>query len=433
MQLMKSIPFKRGMPLIGNVIPFVRDLLHYPLRLYHELGPVYQMAIPTYDPVFVFECDALRDIFEKQHRFFKKSPDYTTLKLTLGNGLLTNDGPTWKPIRQLIQPVLFDSGIQAFIRITNQHVMRWTESVTPQTPINLHTTIKRLTLGIATEAFFGSPVDQMGIDTPKLVDDLNRLGAIKMRFPRHLIPYWMPTPLHLQLRSIIGKIDREIYRHLDNPNPETGTLLHLFLRHPGLSDTEKRDELITFLIAGYETTANSMMAILALLATHPDIQNQVRDEVDFHDLDPIAFKSWRTQLPFLHATIQESLRLYPPAWIMGRQSKMDVAIGDYHIQRGTNVIVDTYVLHRIPEYWPKPNDFKPDRFMTALADKMMYLPFGAGPRICIGQHMAMIELTTMIHTLLRQFKILPAQSTITPSPMVTLTPAKPLSITMVRR
>lgn len=430
---MTPIPFKSGWPGLGNVVPFVRDLLGYPLRLYHELGPVFQMAVPTYNPVFVFDCDALRDIFEKQHRSFKKSPDYTTLKITLGNGLLTNDGPTWKPMRQLIQPVLFDTGIQSFIRITTQHVTAWTHQIRSNTLIDLHPPIKRLTLGIATEAFFGSAVDQMGINTPQWVDDLNQLGATKMRFPRHLIPYWIPTPLHRQLRSIIGKIDAAIYRQLNNPKPEPGTLLDLFLTHPGLSDTEKRDELITFLIAGYETTANSMMAILALLANHPEVQQHVRDEIDARDLDPGSFKSWRTHFPFLHAVIHEALRLYPPAWIMGRQAKTDVTIGNYDIHRGTNVIVDAYVLHRIPDYWNQPERFIPDRFLSPLPDKMMYLPFGGGPRICIGQHMALIELAVMIHSVLRQFEILPAQSTIIPIPLVTLTPKRPLSIQLVRR
>lgn len=430
---MTQIPVKSGMPLLGNVIPFVRDLLHYPIQLYHELGPVYRMAIPTYNPVFVFDCDALRDIFEKQHRWFKKSPDYTTLKITLGNGLLTNDGPTWKPMRQLIQPVVFDLGIQTFIRITTDHITRWTDSMPLEGTIDLHPSIKRLTLSIATEAFFGSSVDQMGINTPQLVDSLNQLGAAKMRFPRHLIPYWVPTPLHIKLQSIIRKMDGEIDRHLANPAPEPGSLLDVFLNHPGLSNREKRDELITFLIAGYETTANAIMCALALLANHPTIQAQLRDEINAHGLDPATFKSWRHQLPLLFAVIQEALRLYPPAWMMGRQATADLGIGRYDIPKGSNVIVDVYALHRIPDYWSDPNDFKPERFMTPLGDKMMYLPFGGGPRVCIGQQMALIELATIIHAVVRQFDIFPAQSTIRPAPMVTLTPGRPLSITLVRR
>lgn len=422
-----SIPSRLSISPLGDAPHFVKDLLFYPHKLYQQLGSIYRMKIPFYNPIFIFQPDAIKHVLEKNHQNYLKSLDYETLKITLGKGLLTNEGEPWKEKRKLIQPYFYENVITQFLTImkadSEQLVAEWKQC--PERVLNKD--MKLITLKIATKAFFGAEIDQFKLNIYQTVDQLNALGIKKMRFPFNLIPYNLPFPLHLKLKQFIKRIDDEIYNLMAKENPnQTYNLLNLLLSQERFSKTEIRDEIITFLTAGYETTANSLMYTFALLANNKAIQNNLQNEIKAQRLDTENYKRWKTQFPLLTAVINESLRLYPPAWMIGRRAIDNDSLLNYHVEKNSNVIIDLFVYHRLETFWKDPHAFKPERFLDNTATKDYFFPFGGGPRVCIGQHFAYLEMMTIIHHVLSHFSLEPLQTEIELNPLVTLTPKKPL-------
>ena len=424
-----QIPSHAGWPLIGNVVPFLRDLFYYPLKLQAQYGPIFRMNIPSYDPIFVFDPVAIGHILEKNHTNYVKSADYDTLKLTLGFGLLTNEGASWKTMRKELQPYFFETAMSTFLSIMDSHAAHLTSQwAATQSPIVINSALKTTTLQIASETFFGTQLSNFSIDIPQLVDQLNDLGSKKMRFPRNKIPYAVPTYLHLKLKSLIRQLDTEVYTLMDAKS-DTPNLLSLLVSNPKLTPDQVRDEIVTFLIAGYETTANTMMFTLGLLAQHPDIQQNLIDEIRATPLSAPTYKKWKHQFPLLYACINESMRLYPPAWMIGRRSLEADSLNGYDLPKNSTTIIDLFALHRLPTYWADPERFNPYRFLDHPPDKYTYLPFGGGPRVCIGQQFAMLEIVTICHHLFSQLSLKPAGPTFKLNPMVTLTPS-PIELTL---
>ena len=429
----KLVPKHEGWPILKNVVPFLRDLFYYPQTLKDQLGPIFQMAIPGYNPIFVFDPDAIHHVLTKNNQNYKKSKDYDTLKLTLGQGLLTNEGDSWKRVRKELQPYFFENVVTQFMGIMFEHSQALVTSWTQETDvISVNAQMKHLTLKIGSDAFFGKDLSALRVDIPGVVDQLNAIGVKKMRLPRNQIPYSWPTPLHLKMRALIKQLDDQLYELMNASDDDTYHLLSLLVNNPKLSPKQVRDELVTFLIAGYETTANTMMFTIALLVNHPDIQSELRDEVRSNALNPDDYKNWPKTFPLLYACLKESMRLYPPAWMIGRSSIDDDELGGFFIPKGSNVLIDLFLLHRQEAFFEGPERFNPYRFINSSIEKNAYLPFGGGPRVCIGQHFAMLEMVTILHHILSEFRLDSVQSEIVCDPLVTLTPKNPILIKAIR-
>jgi cytochrome P450 len=170
------------------------------------------------------------------------------------------------------------------------------------------------------------------------------------------------------------------------------------------------------------------MFTIALLANHQDIQAEICEEVRAQALEPQNYKNWPKQFPLLYACIKESLRLYPPAWMIGRSAINDDNIQGYFIPKNSTIIIDLFLLHRQESFFSEPELFKPKRFITDTIEKNTYLPFGGGPRVCIGQHFSMLEMISIFHHILSNFRLESVQSKIVCEPLVTLTPKYPIII-----
>ncbi len=421
--MQKKVPLYSGWPILNNVIPFLKDLLYYPQKIQKKCGDIFQLPLSLFSPIFVFSPSGIRHVLEKNHKNYKKGSTYDALKISLGKGLLTNEGESWKASRKAIQPYFFDDVITRFVDIMMRHsdvlVKEWSKKTEP---FAINRPMKTLTLSIASEAFFGVHLKDISIDIPKIVDELNRLTITETRFPRNFIPYVIPTFNHLRMRYLMSQLNTQIDSLSKSSDLDNYNLLALLLNTPSFSKQQIRDEIITFLVAGYETTANAMFFTIMLLAKHTKIQGDIRDEVLAQPLDPSSYKEWKHTYPLLYASIQESMRLYPPAWLIGREALEDDTIDGCHIPKGSDILLDVFLIHRHPDYWEDPETFDPTRFLTPLKEKMSYLPFGGGPRVCVGQHFAMLEMVTALHHILSTFSLETDCVDIKLDPLVTLTP-----------
>ena len=194
--------------------------------------------------------------------------------------------------------------------------------------------------------------------------------------------------------------------------------LQLLKNHPKLSKEQVRDEMVTFLIAGYETTANTLQFLCAELGNNTDLQKELRKECT-SQLNHSQFKKWQQQLPFLTATIKESMRLYPAAWIIGRQSVEKDTLGNFDIPAKQNIIISVFLLHRLQSVWENADSFDPSRFLKDDFPKDYYMPFGGGPRVCIGQQLTMLEMIIFTKELINNLTIT-TTSNITLKPNITL-------------
>lgn len=412
---------------MGTVRAFLGNTLYYPEELRQKYGELFYMKIPTYNPLFIFDPKSIRYVLEKNHLNYKKSVDYKAIEHAVGKGLLTNEGASWKSNRKLIQPYFYKETMDVFIETmkaeSNALLRHWSQKKAPF-PINKD--IKETTLKIASELFFGINISEIEFDLTELVDHMNELIIKKMRLPYNKISIKVPLPLHLKIKKSVAILDNLVYKLINASETDLKkqkNLLSLLVLNPHLSPKQVRDEILTFTVAGYETTANTLQFLLALLAKHPEKQEKVSAEIRSVNLDEHSYMDWFKKLPYTHAVIQETLRLYPPAWMLGRQALKDDCINGIDIKKGTNILIDSFLIHRHPDYWKDPELFIPERFIqTPIPEAFTYLPFGAGSRVCIGQQFAKIEIILLLYTLFKNHKIEAVDINIEPLPLVTLTP-----------
>jgi cytochrome P450 len=255
------------------------------------------------------------------------------------------------------------------------------------------------------------------------------------------LPYWVPTPRNLRLKRTVRQLDRILQKLIDERRAEgatSGDLLSILLNARdevdglGVSDRQIRDEVMTMFLAGHETTANALSWTWMLLGQHPDVQHRVQDEARrvLGDRQPTAEDV--SKLTYCERVIRESMRLYPPAYVVGRRTMEDIMIGDHFIPAGTNVLMSQWIVHRDPRWFADPLRFDPDRWASDLVQRLpkyAYFPFGGGPRVCIGNAFAMFEATLILAMMAQQCTLeLVTAEPVDVLPAVTLRPAQPIEM-----
>jgi cytochrome P450 len=272
--------------------------------------------------------------------------------------------------------------------------------------------------------------DQLGQAVSFLMAYINRTMLSLMP-----LPLWVPTPANRKVRQQLHVMDKMIYqlinqrRSTQEPYSDLLSLL-LGVKHDEtgerMSDQHLRDEIITLFVAGHETTANALSWTFYLLSHNPRWEAAARREAQSVLGTRSASFDDIMRLPVIHSIVQEAMRLYPPAWIIGRQAIEEDNIGGYRIQKNAVVIISPYVLHRLPGVWRNPDEFSPERFFQESKEKyhrFAYIPFGTGPRVCIGSQFAMLETQLVIATILRDFRLeLAPHQTVLPEPLITPRP-----------
>ncbi len=432
-----------------NTLSFLRNALDFLLEMRERYGDV--VSVPTLVGPFtlIFHPDGVRHVLQENHRNYNKDvPDYQVLSLVLGKGLLTNDGGSWLKQRRLIQPAFHRERVAAFGTLMTETTLRWTQRwemgsfIETNKPLALTQEVSSLTLSIVAKALFGTDLSAETEGVGRALTTVNHLLAKAFYLPWVLsLPTRERRRLHVA-RSALYTIVEEIIRERRRRHETHGDLLEMLLEArdeetgEGMTDQQVRDEVLTLLLAGHETTANALSWTFFLLAQHPHIEAKLQEEYQQVLNGRPAMIEDLPQLPSTRMVVEEAMRLYPPAWGLGRRALGNDEIGGYSIPKGAYVLVFPYVTHRHPAFWERPDAFDPERFSALLAagrHRFAYFPFGGGPRLCLGNQFALYEAQLILATILPryQLRLLP-RAVVTPEPLVTLRPRGDLLMTVRR-
>jgi cytochrome P450 len=380
-------------------------------------GNAFSFALPWRSYVFVNEPALIKDILVTQQHAFSKSLGTRVLRLLLGEGLLTSEDPLHLRMRRIVQPAFHRERLAEYARVMERDAHEFAGRLRPGEPFDAHAAMTGLTLRIATETLFGSDES----DSASAVGDALRL--MMGEFPHMLTPLGslrqhLPLPTTRRFWHARAMLDEIIFgliaRRRSDASDRMDALSMLLESCP--TDRQVRDEIMTLFMAGHETTANALTWGLYLLAGNPSVAEKASAAAREGDRE------------HLERVVKEVLRLYPPAWIIGRETLRDVTLSDgSRIPAKTTVFLAPLVLHRRAEYFGNPDAFDPDRWLDFEPPPFAYVPFGGGARRCIGDEFARNETIAVLETLLRRFRFEREPGTsVGVAPLVTLRPAGPV-------
>ena len=390
-------------------------LLHELLRTYGDF-----MRWRGFQDVYlVNHPDFIRPVLTRDYRHFsKRIIDYRVVARVMGNGLVTNDGAHWAQQRNLIQPLFGNRRVNGFDgtinTLTSSLVDEW-DTRTGGEPIRIDREMSRLTFRIVGATLFGSDLDPHGDEIAEILEVAN-LHPLDIRALMTLYS-WVPTPHNLKWRRAVRRLDQIVYgliqarrRRGVGDDDILDRLIHALDEGAGegLDEKQMRDEVVTLMLAGHETSANALAWTLYLLSTHPDVEARLAESLDATLNGAPATADDLPRVPYLKQVVQESMRLYPPVWSYARRAEQQEEFNGWVLPAGAYVAVVPYSLHRHPEFWPDPERFDPDRFDPNAGEArhpFSYLPFAAGPRTCIGAGMAMLETQLVLAQILQRFKV----------------------------
>jgi cytochrome P450 len=439
---MKPIPKVPVESLITrNMLAFARNPLVFFETNRQKYGDVYESNLSPFLRMFVFcKPEYVKYLLIDNAKNYTKSFAYHFLKRALGNGLVTSEGDFWLRQRRIAQPAFHRERLTGLVQTMTDSIdellLRIEGYKTKVQAFDVADEMMQLTSDIAAKALFSSDISGF---KDKVIDCINNLNLsisnmIKSPFSRFVS--WFPTPNNLFFKKNQKEFDKIIYYLIENRRKTRADhyndLLQLLLEAKdeqtgeSMDNLQLRDEVITLFAAGSETSSNALAWAIFLLATNPEKKQNLKQEIkevlngrtpQFTDIQ---------KLTYTNQVIQETLRLYPPAWIVGRQAKEDDEIDGYFIPKRTQTIMPTWVIHRHPDLWESPQSFQPERFESELAKKrhkFAYFPFGGGPRFCIGNSFAMMEMTLTLSMIFQKFDFdLVDKQEITEEPMITLKP-----------
>lgn len=401
-----------------------------------------------FDMCLVNHPDLIRPVLTQDyHRFSKNTIHYRMLRQVMGNGLVTNDGPDWVRQRRLIQPAFasrrlsrFDQTINA---LTSSLLARWDGRKSTDV-VWIDREMSELTFDIVGETLFGRDIREHAREMAEILDVVN-LSSNDLRSLLTLYPR-IPTPYNLRWKRAMRRLDRIVYGLMGERGRNGGggddLLGRLFAARDeetgeGMDDRQIRDEVVTLILAGHETSAMALSWTLYLLATHPDIEERLVEHLEANLHGAPAGTEDLPRLSYLKQVVQEAMRIYPPVWGYVRRAEEETELGEYVLPAKSWVAVVTWALHRHPDFWHDAERFDPERFAPENArerDFFAYLPFAAGPRTCIGAGMAMLETRLILAQLVPRFRmrVVPGHPIETEA-VVTLKPRHGIPVTLSPR
>ncbi|HXK16586.1 MAG TPA: cytochrome P450 [Polyangiaceae bacterium] len=407
-----------------------RDVLGTVGQRFATYGDFYYAEAPNVDMYSVCHPDLMHEVLVTQARAFRKRT--TDLEL-LGNGLLTSDGEEWRRQRRRIQPGFRHDSIRRYATLIAEEAETLVQGLHEGSILDLRREMMQLTLGIVCRALFGQ---QFAGRQERLSRAMRVLQELVLQ-PKFL-PRWLPTPGNLLRRHMIREVDREVFPIIDRggePGSLLADLIAMTDAEGAMTRQQLRDEVVTLFLAGHETTALTLTWTLYQLALHPEIDAELSDEVRRAPRD--LAKAELSQLPLAERVLNESMRLYPPAYVIPRVCAEPIELGGYRLQPGAEVWLWVYFMHHDARWFDEPERFRPERFLPeaeAARRPNTFIPFGAGSRACVGQHFAMLEAILCLAAVLRRFKLtLVSPRTVRLHPRITLAPARPIQVRLEAR
>jgi cytochrome P450 len=425
-----SVPAVPGLPLLGNLLQFRKDRLALQDDA-ARIGPIARMQL-AHIPVYVLtDADLAHDVLVTQDDAFVKSAGLQFLKPLLGEGLLTAEGEPHKQHRKLLAPAFAPKRLAAYGEVMVEETRRQLAGWHAGRRIDVAHEMMEITLAIAGRTMFGADVRGDASTVARGLEEAMRAQVENLRSPIQLGYEW-PLPRHLRMRRAVKTLDEIVYRLIREGRArgtDAGDVLSILLLSKddegrGLTDAQVRDEAMTLLLAGHETTANALTWAWYELARNPETLARLADEVDRLGGRVVTTEDLG-QLPWNLAVIEEAMRLHPPAYMTGRQATRDVTIGGHLLPTHAIVAVNIRGIHRRADYFPAPSAFRPERMLPdakKARPRHHYLPFGAGPRVCIGSHFALLEAQLALATMVQHASLRLLVSHVEHEPLVTLRP-----------
>lgn len=400
-----------------------------------------------YDIYFVNHPDFIRPVLSRSHEHFsKRIIDYRVMSGVMGDGLVTSDRPLWARQRRLMQPVFSHrnvAGFDATINGLTSSLMGEWDTRTGGEIVWIDREMAGLTFRITGATLFGADIQRHSAEVTEILEIIN-LRPQEVRALMTLVS-WIPTPHNLKWKRALKRLDRIVHnviaarRRAGSGDDILGRLLEARDEETGegLDETQIRDEVVTLMLAGHDTSAHALTWTLYLLATHPEVESRLTGHLAEHLNGAPATAADLPHLPYLKQVVQEAMRMYPPVWAVARRAERKVTFGEHVLPANAYVAVVAWALHRHPEFWPDPDRFDPNRFDPDRAKarhSYCYLPFGAGPRTCIGAGMAMLEIQLVLAQSLQRFKLqVVPDHPIETLAKVTLRPRYGMPVTLSRR
>jgi len=443
------VPGPKGYPVVGALPKVLKDPLQFLSRMVREYGDVVHLGgVGAQQFYLITHPRDIEHVWKTHSKNYVRGSNFQMLKPLGGNGLFLSEGEPWRNQRRLLQPAFHVPRLMGMVGTINASIAamldRWRQGIVPGQPFDLEHEMMDLLIEISVKTLFGTEVAgdaatvHKGIITAFSILHRKVLSAVPF-------PWWVPFPSHVRFLRAVASLDEVVYRIIRERRQsgvEGDDVLSTLLSvrdedgNP-MPDRQIRDEVVTMLVAGHESTGTSLTWTLYLLSRYPSLMRQVEEEID----DVLGGRTPELQdlpnLKYLSMVLKEGLRLYPPFWMLTRTPLEDDELGGHRIPAGAILMFSSYVTHRRPDFWPNPEAFDPERFLPEEIEKrpqFAYFPLGGGPRVCIGGRLAEMQSLLILGTVLQRYSLhAVAGRRVEPAAMLSLRPKGGLWMTLHER
>ena len=440
-----ELPGPEGNSLVGNLAQLGEDPLVFLTNCAREYGDIVPLRLGLTPACLLTNPEYIEQVLKDRESFIK-GKGLRALHSLLGEGLLTNEGDSWFRQRRLAQPVFQQKRISGYGKVMVEYAQQmlnvWQDGETR----DIHEDMMRLTLNIVMKTIFNQDVSEGESEAIANAVDVAMHWFESKRKQGFLIWEWFPRPENLRYKNAIQQMDKSIYKIInqrrsssENPGDLLAMLMEARDEDDGsqMSDKQLRDELATLILAGHETTSNTLSWTWMLLAQHPAVQTKLLDEINTVLEGRPPTVADLQHLRYANMVIKESMRLYPAVPSFGREAVKNCEIGDYLIPAGCSIIISQWVMHRSPKYFENSEVFQPERWENDLEKRLpkgVFIPFGDGPRICIGKGFALMEAVLLLVTIAQKYQLsLVPDHNIIPQPSITLRPQSGIKMVLSKR
>lgn len=423
-------PGPKNSPIVGNLYAFRKSPLDFLSKMAREYGDLVYFKVARQHMYLVNHPDYVREVLVNNQSNFIKSRALQRAKVLLGEGLLTSEGQQHLRQRRLVQPAFHRERLAGYAAAMSAGAVRWRDRWRAGSTLDISTEMPHLTLSIVAKTLFSADVESEASEIGEAMTTvLEMFRLLLMPFAEYLEK--LPLPHIRRFEKARARLDATIYgliRERRKSGVDTGDLLSMLLfaqdEESGMTDEQVRDEALTLFLAGHETTANALTWTWYLLSQHPEIERRLHDEIDAVLGDRAPEFADVPQLRYAEMILAEALRLYPPAWAIGRKAKGGFELGGVEVPAESICILCPYLVHRDPRWFPEPEKFDPERWTPEARDarpKFSYFPFGGGARVCIGERFAWMEGVIVMAAIAQKWRLRlqPGQHA-EPLPLITL-------------
>ncbi len=433
------------MPLFGALFDLTRDPLAFCRTLSLDYGPLSHVRFLNVHVYMVNEPSLIEELLVGRHKSCSRDMPTRELKLLVGNGLLTSEGDPWKRQRKLAAPAFQPRHVAAYDGTMVSCAQRAFQAFADGESRDFHADAMKLTLEIAGRTLLGVHTGEEAERVARMLEEALPFFEERLYSWRGYLPPGFPTRRARRFRRAKAELDALVHSFVERARRESDTADHLLARlirgsaeqGEPISAQQLHDEAVTMLLAGHETTALALTYGVYALARHPGAAARLSAEIDARLAGRPVRAADLEHLPYLDAVVRETLRLYPPGYVFGREVVAPFELGGYPLAPLDQVLVCAYGVHRNPSYFPEPERFQPERWLDGRAralPRFAYLPFGGGPRVCIGSHFAMMEASLLLATLIQQLDLqLSPGYELELAPVITLRPRGGMPVQVHRR